>query len=411
LEERQIDGQTVLAPVLYLANLDSRDVRGGGVIQGRDIDLISGGDLVNVGTLRATHDLNAYAAGSVLQGGLVEAGDALNLTARDDIRNAMGGQIRGDRVSLTALEGDVVNDRLSVAAGTSRDYRSYLDQGGSISARDQLDIQAGRDVINRGRLTSGADLSVTAGRDIVAGAVVDVSHWQDARGRDYQDSATTLGSTTTAGGDLTWQAGRDIAIDASQVLSGDDLVLAAGRDMAIVSGEDSDASRDVSRRQITTTDNVTQVGSTLESGGSASLSAGGDIGLLASRVEAGEGLGLVAGGDITLASAANSSESHTRKPNKTYDTRTVRQQGSELAAGTDLTVAAGGDLTLVASTASAGDEAYLYAGGDVALLAANDEDYSRYEKNESGGLFGGDKHRLDEVQDLRAQGCQIASNG
>ncbi|MBY6232793.1 hemagglutinin repeat-containing protein, partial [Halomonas sp. DP4Y7-1] len=411
LEERQIDGQTVLAPVLYLANLDSRDVRGGGVIQGRDIDLISGGDLVNVGTLRATHDLNAYAAGSVLQGGLVKAGDALNLTARDDIRNAMGGQIRGDRVSLTALEGDVVNDRLSVAAGTSRDYRSYLDQGGSISARDQLDIQAGRDVVNRGSVTSGADLSVTAGRDIVAGAVVDVSHWQDARGRDYQDSRTTLGSTTTAGGDLTWQAGRDIAIDASQVLSGDDLVLAAGRDMAIVSGEDSDASRDVSRRQITTTDSMTQVGSALEAGGSASLSAGGDIGLLASRVEAGEGLGLVAGGDITLASAANSSESHTRKPNKTYDTRTVRQQGSELAAGTDLTVAAGGDLTLVASTASAGDEAYLYAGGDVALLAANDEDYSRYEKNESGGLFGGDKHRLDEVQDLRAQGSQIESGG
>ncbi|WP_261396013.1 DUF637 domain-containing protein [Halomonas sp. DP8Y7-1] len=411
LEERQIDGQTVLAPVLYLANLDSRDVRGGGVIQGRDIDLISGGDLVNVGTLRATHDLNAYAAGSVLQGGLVEAGDALNLTARDDIRNAMGGQVRGDRVSLTALEGDVVNDRLSVAAGTSRDYRSYLDQGGSISARDQLDIQAGRDVVNRGSVTSGADLSVTAGRDIVAGAVVDVSHWQDARGRDRQDNATTLGSTTTAGGDLTWQAGRDVAIDASQVLSGDDLVLAAGRDMAIVSGENSDASRDVSRRQITTTDSVTQVGSTLESGGSASLSAGGDIGLLASRVEAGEGLGLVAGGDITLASAANSSESHTRKPNKTYDTRTVRQQGSELAAGTDLTVAAGGDLTLVASTASAGDEAYLYAGGDVALLAANDEDYSRYEKNESGGLFGGDKHRLDEVQDLRAQGSEIASGG
>ncbi|MBY5969577.1 hemagglutinin repeat-containing protein [Halomonas denitrificans] len=65
----------------------------------------------------------------------------------------------------------------------------------------------------------------------------------------------------------------------------------------------------------------------------------------------------------------------------------------------------------MASTASAGDEAYLYAGGDVALLAANDEDYSRYEKNESGGLFGGDKHRLDEVQDLRSQGSQIESGG
>ncbi|NMG35726.1 hypothetical protein GRF61_14855 [Azoarcus sp. TTM-91] len=43
----------------------------------------------------------------------------------------------------------------------------------------------------------------------------------------------------------------------------------------------------------------------------------------------------------------------------------MRQQAAEVEAGGSLTLAAGQDLTLVASAARAGDEAYLYAGRDL----------------------------------------------
>ena len=106
-----VDGQKVLVPVLYLAQTNTRNVRGSSLIQGRDLNLFTGGDLVNVGTLRASNDLNVQSAGSVYQGGLVEAGNDLQILAQDSIRNAMAGEIRASQVSLVALKGDIINDR------------------------------------------------------------------------------------------------------------------------------------------------------------------------------------------------------------------------------------------------------------------------------------------------------------
>ncbi len=46
MENRVIEGQTV-----YLAQVDARKVRGSSLIQGRDLNLISGGDLGQVQAL------------------------------------------------------------------------------------------------------------------------------------------------------------------------------------------------------------------------------------------------------------------------------------------------------------------------------------------------------------------------
>ncbi len=123
MENRVVDGQKVLVPVLYLAQADSRNLRGNSLIQGRDLNLISGGDLINVGTLRASNNLNVSSGGSIYQGGLVDAGNNLQMIAQDSIRNAMAGEIRGGQVSLTAVKGDILNDRTAIkvrdGAGTS----------------------------------------------------------------------------------------------------------------------------------------------------------------------------------------------------------------------------------------------------------------------------------------------------
>ncbi|WP_146050824.1 S-layer family protein, partial [Pseudomonas syringae] len=92
MENRVVDGQKVLVPVLYLAQADSRNLRGNSLIQGRDLNLISGGDLINVGTLRASNNLNVSSGGSIYQGGLVDAGNNLQMIAQDSIRNAMAGE-------------------------------------------------------------------------------------------------------------------------------------------------------------------------------------------------------------------------------------------------------------------------------------------------------------------------------
>ncbi|WP_425327913.1 hemagglutinin repeat-containing protein [Pseudomonas nitroreducens] len=350
LESRVIDGQQVLVPVVYLAQTDERNMRGGSLIQGRDLNLISGGNLINVGTLRASNDLNVVAGGSILQGGLIDAGQRISLLAGDSIRNALAGQIRGDQIDLTALRGDIVNDRTAVTGGIGgSEYRSFLDSGSSISARSKLSLDAGRDITNRGALSSGGDAYLSAGRDINLEAVTDASRLRDVQQGGHHVTTTTIeqnhASSLTAGGNLSLEAGRDLNVVGSKATAGQDLAVSAGRDVNVVSTADYQ--------------------------------------------------------DVDIRSKDGKERIHEQ------DTHT-RQQASELAAGGDLLVSAGQDITLAASKIAAGNEAYLVAGDKIELLAANDNDYSLYDSKEKGS-WGKKKTQRDEVTDVRAVGSEISA--
>ncbi|MBC3199913.1 filamentous hemagglutinin N-terminal domain-containing protein, partial [Pseudomonas poae] len=177
MENRVIDGQTVLVPVLYLAQAESRNVRGNSLIQGRDLNLVTGGDLINVGTLRASNNLTAASrGGSLYTGGLVEAGNNLSLLADDSIRNAMAGEIRGKQVSLAALKGDITNDTTAIQVRDGAGMRTLTDtSAGTIVARENLAMDAGRDLTNRGALVAGNDATLRAGRDLNLIAASDTS--------------------------------------------------------------------------------------------------------------------------------------------------------------------------------------------------------------------------------------------
>ncbi|EPC00864.1 hypothetical protein L861_13825, partial [Litchfieldella anticariensis FP35 = DSM 16096] len=292
LEEQQVDGQTVLAPVLYLAQVDERNVRGASLIQGRDIDLIAGGDLVNVGTIRADNDLTASTGGSILQGGLIDAGERLDLSAQDSIRNALAGEIRGGQVSLTATEGDIVNDRSAITAGYDKSYETYLGEGGLISARDGLALSAGRDIVNRAEIVSQGDADLQAGRDIVTEAVTDARHKASEYGiRQGSTRTTQLGASLTAGGDATLEAGRDVVVTASDIASEAALAVEAGRDIRLEAGEDTahDWGVNMPLRARVDQRTTTQVGSQLTSVDDTRLSAGRDVRLTASEIDSGAG--------------------------------------------------------------------------------------------------------------------------
>ncbi|QEM83266.1 DUF637 domain-containing protein [Halomonas binhaiensis] len=408
MEEQVINGQKVLAPVLYLAKLDERNVRGGSIIQGHDVEMITGGDLVNVGTIRADNDLSIDSGGSILQGGLIDAGNQLDLHARDDIRNALAGEIRGGDVSLRTDLGDIINDRLAVAGGVARDYRTYLDQGGLINARDSLTLDAGRDVINRADLISGGDARISAGRDVRFEAVADVTHRQTGEGINavYRDTTVQHGSQLISGGDTSVVAGKDIAITASSVESGGSLDMAAGNDIVLDAAQNSDAVD--ARRHYS--EHIEQQGTTLAAGADATLRAGNDVTAIAAKVDAGGDIAVAAGNDITLASAANSSDEASATARKKRVDSHTRQQGTKLTAGGDASLEAGHDVAIVASQVAANDSAYVYAGNDVTLAAANDEDYTLDKKHSSGGgFFGSQKTKRDEVSETRAVSSEITT--
>ncbi|WPN98504.1 DUF637 domain-containing protein [Pseudomonas sp. MUP55] len=352
MENRVIDGQTVLVPVLYLAQADSRNVRGNSLIQGRDLNLVTGGDLINVGTLRASNNLSAVSRGSIYTGGLVEAGNNLNLLAQDSIRNAMAGEIRGKQVSLTALKGDVINDNTAIQVRDGAGMRTLTDNSaGTIVARENLAIDAGRDLTNRGALTAGNDANLTAGRDLNLIAASDTSVKHETREGGEKSSITTdvknLAASVTAGGSINMQAGQDVNIIGSNATAGKDLTIAAGRDLNVASVSDMH--------------NV-------------------------------EG-----------------KEKHGKKRIKTSDDQTT-QVASVLTAGGDFVSQAGRDTTIVASRISAGNEAYLYSGDKLSLLAAQNSTYSLYDMKEKGG-WGAKKTKRDEVTHVTNVGTEIKTGG
>ncbi|WOE55401.1 hypothetical protein PA12_gene69 [Pseudomonas aeruginosa] len=346
LEEVEVNGEKVLAPVVYLAQAEGRLAPNGALIQGRDVKLVSGGDLHNVGTLRARNDLSAT-ADNLDNSGLIEAGKRLDLLAGDSIRNRQGGVIAGRDVSLTALTGDVINERSVTRYDSALDgrtwERSFADSAARVEAANSLNVQAGRDIANLGGvLQSRGDLSLDAGRDVTVAAVEDrqgQTRWNTSR----LQSVTQLGAEVSAGRDLNVSAGRDLSAVASALEARRDIALSAGR-------------------------------------------------------------------DVTLAAAANEEHAYSKTRKVTYQEDKVAQQGTRVDAGGDLAINAGQDLRLIASQASAGDEAYLVAGDKLELLAANDSNYYLYDKKKKGD-FGRKETRRDVVTDVKAVGSQISSGG
>ncbi|MGB3124251.1 MAG: filamentous hemagglutinin N-terminal domain-containing protein [Pseudomonas sp.] len=352
MENRVVDGQTVLVPVLYLAQAESRNVRGNSLIQGRDLNLVTGGDLINVGTLRASNNLSAVSSGSIYTGGLVEAGNNLSLLAQESIRNAMAGEIRGKQVSLAALKGDITNDNTAIQVRDGAGMRTLTDaSAGTIVARENLAMDAGRDLTNRGALTAGQDANLTAGRDLNLIAASDTSIKHESRDGGEKSSITTdvknLAASVTAGGNLNMKAGQDVNIIGSTATAGKDLTIAAGRDVNVASVSDMH--------------NV-------------------------------EG-----------------KEKHGKKRIKTSDDQTT-QVASVLTAGGDFVSQAGRDTTIVASKISAGNEAYLYSGDKLNLLAAQNSTYTLYDMKENGG-WGAKKTKRDEVSRVTNVGTEIKTGG
>nr|WP_234016597.1 hemagglutinin repeat-containing protein [Pseudomonas palleroniana] len=349
MENATVAGQQVLVPVLYLAQANNRLAPNGALITGSDLSLVSGADLNNVGTLRATNNLAASAGRNMVNSGLVQAGNRLDLLAGNNLTNRAGGLIAGRDVSVSAVNGDVLNERTVTSHQSSSGYRTertdFVDNAARIEAANSLTLQAGRDVNSTGgTLKSGADTRIQAGRDVNLATA-------------EQRKANIVS---------TYSRSSDVAQYATVVEAGRDFQIVAARDISAI-GSQANATRD---------------------------------------------LALVAKGNVNLTSAANEQHSAFNSKKVTSQEDHVQQVGTSLVAGENLSLSAGNDIVVSASRASAGKEAYLYAGNDLALNAAQDSDYSYYRKTKTskGLLSSSQKTRIDSSNQISQQGSSISAD-
>ncbi|AZE58574.1 hypothetical protein PFLU3_27920 [Pseudomonas fluorescens] len=270
----------------------------------------------------------------------------------------------------------------------------------TIVARENLAIDAGRDLTNRGALTAGNDANLTAGRDLNLIAASDTSVKHETRDGGEKSSITTdvknLAASVTAGGNLNMQAGQDVNIIGSNANAGKDLNIAAGRDLNVASVSDmhnvEGKEKDGKKRIKTSDDQTTQVASVLTAGGDFVSQAGRDTTIVASRISAGNEAYLYSGDKLSLLAAENST--HTlydmkekgswgaKKAQMDEVTRTT-QVGTEIKTGGNLVLKSDGDQLYQVAKLNSGKDIILDSGGAIVFEGVKDLHDESHTKSKS----------------------------
>ncbi|MGM8524913.1 hemagglutinin repeat-containing protein, partial [Enterobacter asburiae] len=416
-EKATVNGETVMVPKLYLSPKDVT-VNNGSVIAGNNVTL-KGGSITNGGsTLLAKNSLTLDSQNSIsnLSNGLMKAGGDLNLSAIGDINN-ISSTISGKTVALESLDGSINNltqvEQIDINAGGKYGNiglkDTLLGNTASITAQDGLSLEAGKNITVTGaNLASGGDMLLNAWGDIAVNANQINDAFSSSREKTSRSSVTYQGSNVSAGGNLLVNAGHNLDVTASDLKAGGSAGLSAGNDLNLNAAQTSESSRKGKSESHSTGLDRT----TISAGDNLVLKAGQDINARAAALAAEKSVGLQAGRDVNLAAAETTQGDSYKSGRKKVINESVRQSGTDITAGGNVTVIAGRDVTAQAADVYAAGNTAVAAGRDITLSTATESDYAyREEKKTSGGFLSKKTtHTIHEETHTREKGTQLSGD-
>ncbi|EJW6852097.1 hemagglutinin repeat-containing protein, partial [Escherichia coli] len=367
-ESVTINGQTVMVPKLYLSPEDIT-LHNGSVISGNNVQL-AGGNITNSGgSINAQNDLLLDSTGSI---------DNLN--------------------------------------------------AGLINAGGALNLKAIGDIGNISSVISGKTVSLESATGNISN-LTRTEQWAMNNGYNHF-SVTDTGplAAVRATDSLFMGAAGDISITGAAVSAGDSVLLSAGNDLnmnAIQAGE---------RRRYGGSGwyETHAVAPTVTAGNSLMLSAGRDVNSQAAGITAENSMDIRAGRDVNMAAESTGAGDH----DSTFSMKTVhdsvRQQGTDMTSGGDITVTAGRDITSVATAVMAKGDISVNAGHDIVLGTATESDYHYSESGETrnrllshqttrtitedsvtrekGSLLSGNRVTVNAGNNLTVQGSDVVAD-
>ncbi|EKN6009049.1 hemagglutinin repeat-containing protein, partial [Yersinia enterocolitica] len=443
METREIAGETVLVPVVYLAGVKPGDLQANGaLIAANNIELTDVQGLSNQGAIKATNDLRISMAKDITltsNGGLLQAGNNLQLsTLNSDI------DLTGARLNTTNLQLDSGRDlilrtdteQLSSSNGSVLRNQTLLGPLASINVSNNAVINTERDFILQGAsMNVGKDLQVNTGGDWILNTV----KRSDQISADYGYGHATsehirhLGSEVNVGGALTAKVdnltavGANINADTIDVQA-QNINLSAATDSLQVTGKAS------TKRHSDSVDlyDETLLGSQLNAKSDINLQAAKDITLGASAVQTDGALKLAAGGDVTVTTQTEQHDEqriHTGKKKglaSTTTTHTEDNRSQTLAVGSMLSAGSidvsGKNIAVTGSNLVADNDVNLRAKEDITVSTAqqSESESHLYEQKKSGLMSTGgigvtigsnSQKTTDKTQTLSNVGSTIGSLG
>ncbi|AIK14231.1 hemolysin/hemagglutinin-like protein HecA precursor [Pectobacterium atrosepticum] len=443
-ENIEVNGQTVLAPKLYLAQADKNNLQGSAIVANK-VELNAGGSVTNSGTLKAVEVL-AIASGDKIdnhEGGLIKSDGGLNLVALSNITNS-GSRIEGNTLQLASINGDIINQTASrdfqtaqpnaSRSGTGSLTFTELGKTAEIVAGNSLTLSAGKDIRNvAATLNAGQDMALNAKGNVAIEALTLTNNRVDIGWGSSNTALNTAvqGSTVNAGGALKAVAGQDIQIDASQLSGGSALSLAAGNDIHLTA---QDTLKETLYQGSSTAQRRTQevANSQLLSGGDLTLVAGRDVLSEAASLNAKGTATLAAGRDLNLLSEEEETYSGNWWNRHADWQQNITQQSTELTTGKGLNLQAGRDINLQAAQGVASGAVTAQAGNDINLLSATETQHTFFEEtkvkkkafsktvthtlretlqtDEKGSLLSGDSVTMAANQNINLQGSSVVGD-
>ena len=405
LVEEVVNGQKVLVPEVFLAQVHSEDLRpDGALIVGGEVELYSKQDIKNMGNIRSDGTVALRAENVGNKGDIT--GKNLAVKAEKNITNS--GTMRAKADALLKAE-NITNE----AATSETQYRELnqkkLEATGSISAGQNLTLEAGNSITNRGaNLTAGKDLSLNAENiDIVT--VANEKHVAVAYGsssaeiHDVQHQQSAL-----SGENIRLNAKKDISIAGGILSAKNDVELNAKGDVNLTAVKDlySEES-EVGNRGGSYYNHNKQVdeavkGTTIAAKNDISIASGNNINIKGSNVasEAGKA-DLIAENNINI---ANETEHHERLheehnkvsgllSSKTTDIYDYSRQntvvGSNVSAG-EIAISSKKDTNITGSNVVADNDVNVKTGGNLNIGSAEQTSESEYRKSvKKSGVFAG----------------------
>jgi filamentous hemagglutinin len=416
MQDQVVDGQTVLVPVVYLAQASQQNMGNGPVIAATNIDLQNAQSVTNSGTISATNSFSIGAQsidssfGTLQSGGqmsLVTAGD-VNLTSANVSAGSLALQAGGNLILDTAAK---TLNQVS-ATGATR-VTTTLGPTASINvAGNAAIITAGNFEQNAGNLSVGGNLGMQIGGDWTLGAVQTGEHKvvERANGISDTDINQVVGSSVKVGGQSNVAISGDLTARGAELNLGQGGTLAAkgnvtlGTASATSTVNSSSSGSDMSRSYAETlhTSDQALTGTTLEAGNTLNIVSGKDITLSGSSISLDKGnANLLATGNVNVVAATethelNGHETHSHsevvsgsKVSSSIDQTITLNQGSMISAD-GVNVVSGKDINVTGSNIVGTNDVTLKAAHDVIITSSQDTQSTQtdYSKSEYGFLSG-----------------------
>ncbi|CNG74210.1 hemagglutinin repeat-containing protein [Yersinia frederiksenii] len=412
METREVAGQTVLVPVVYLAGVKPGDLQANGaLIAAENITLTDMQGFNNSGAVIATNNLNLSMAQDITlnnRGGLLQAGNNMLLSTLNSDIDLTSARLNATNLQLDSGR-DVIlrtgTEQLSSDNGAVQRNQTVLGPLASINVSQNAVINSERDFILQGAgLNVGQDLQVNTGGDWLLNTV----QTRDQISTNYGYGSSTsehirhLGSEVNVGGALTANVnnltavGANINADTIDVQA-QNINLSAATDSLQVTGESS------SKRHTSSVNlyDETLRGSQLNATGDIHLNAAEDINIRASAVQTDGALKLAAGGDVTL---TTQTEQHDEQRNHTgtkkglassTTTRTEDSISQTLAVGSMLSAGSmdvsGKNIAVMGSNVVADNDIHLRAKENITIGTAqqSESESHLFEQKKSGLMSTG----------------------